>query len=119
MSLNRRRAPRFSLNLSITVMTASGSDRVAFVTKNISTTGILVQSSHTFGGRVGDEYDLIMFIDKADQDLNISFTARIVHQDTADHIHGMEIITIEEHESVKLIQLIENVAENQPHLKLK
>lgn len=119
MSVNRRRAPRFSVNLSVTVITEAAAGTIAFVTKNISATGLLVQSPQGFGGTVGDEFKLTIFLDRARQESNISFQARIVHQDTSDHIHGMEITTIAEGESVKLIQFIENIAESQPHLKLK
>jgi c-di-GMP-binding flagellar brake protein YcgR len=114
MSINRRRDPRFTVNLSATVLSyAQSGERIAFTTKNISASGLLVQSNAEFVGKVHEEYQMVLYLNKSDQDQNIHFTAEIVHQDESDHIHGMRIKKISPAEMQKLEQFINQIDELQ------
>ena len=111
-SLNRRRAPRYTVKLSVTVLSLDQAGTpIAFTTKNISESGLLVQSQSNFTAEIGEQFELVLFLHKIDHQQNIRFKIEIVHQDKADHIHGMQICSIIDDEREKLQNLISQIAD--------
>ena len=109
---NRRRSPRFAVNLSVTVLSLDKTGKpIAFTTKNISETGLLVQSQSNFVTEVNEQYELMLYLHKVDHTQNIRFKIKIVHQDKADHIHGMHIVSIDAENRTKLKKLIQQITQ--------
>lgn len=109
--INRRQTQRFSIRMNITVFTSTqAGGQLAFTTKNISESGLLVQSEATFNGKIGQHLDLLLYISKTSPSHNISFTAEIIHQDIHDHIHGLKIVNIKTEEKKKLDKFIKEIS---------